>query len=769
MKSLLKNSYIKIFLLGFLCAFCLLLPFFVIDKGFFVYSVDFNHQQLPFMTNAMELILNGNLNWNWAADLGSSAVTSLSFFPLGSPFFWFSCLFSGIAVPYVNAFMVMLRYAVTALGAYCFLRRYAKTNGYAYTAALIYTFSGFNIYNLFFQFLDAIALFPFLLWSLDEYVYNKRRGMFVVFVALNLLNNYFFFIGEVVFLFIYFICKAVNKDYIVTVKEFFLLAFESILGCLCGIVICIPTIFNLLQNPRSTEFAGGISLLIYDKIHQYFAIAMSAFFPPEVPYNPNIFTSADVYYTSLSAFLVLGGMFGFFVFLKYFRKSSFTKIFICCIVFAFIPVLNSSFYAFNDNYYARWYFMPLLILTAMNMHSFCLEKEKIFYGLKLTALCTCAFCIFALIPGRYSNGSLRIGIQNNMWLFWLYFAIAVFSLAVTYITVKHFAYKKIYTQRLTCSAMVLIVLFGYIHIALTKLPHYEFYSDYKTYQYDAAAEIENYGNNSRLDIFYPYANAGFVWNKPVIQSFNSTVTPSIMSFYPYVGVTREVSSMPDYSNYPLRSLLSVEHMLVSNNRLEEFISKGYDNIYSQCDNLSDYTVFENNYYIPMGFTYDNYITYHQLENVAPADRSHIMMRALLADETTINQNGNALDKLDNSSLADLSFETFCKDVEDRKSECSYSFEMTDYGFVSRINLEKDNFVFYSVPYDEGFKAYINGEESEIFNVNNGLSAVYATKGENEIVFRYETPYIKAGIFLNLFGLSIYIIYSVLIIKKKVKI
>lgn len=755
--------------MGFLCAFCLLLPFIILDKGFFVYSVDFNHQQLPFTTNAIELIKSGNLNWNWAADLGSSAVTSLSFFPLGSPFLWISVLFSSVAVPYVNAFLVMLRYAVTALGAYCFLRRYAKTNGYAYVAAIIYTFSGFNIYNLFFQFLDATALFPFLLWSLDEYMYNKRRGLFVAFVAINLLCNYFFFIGEVVFLFIYFICKAVNKDYIFTIKEFLLLAFESVLGCLCGIFLFVPTLINLLSNPRSTEFASGLSLVVYDTIQQYFAIAMSAFFPPEVPYNPNIFTRADVYHTSMSAFLVLGGMFGFFVFLKYFRRSSFTKIFICCIIFAFVPVLNSSFYALNGNFYARWYFMPLLILVAMNMHSFCLKKEKIFYGLKITALCTCLFCIFALIPGRYSNGKLRIGIQNNMWLFWLYFAIAVFSLAVTYIIVKHSAYKKVYTQRLTCGAMVLVILFGYVHIALTKLPHYEFYSDYKTYQYDPSEEVEPYGNNSRLDIFYPYANAGFVWNKPVIQSFNSTVTPSIMSFYPYVGVTRNVSSLPPQSNYPLRSLLSVEHILVSDNRLEEFISNGYDKIYSQCDQLSDYTVFENNYYIPMGFTYDSYVTYQQLEDVAPADRSHIMMRALLVKEDILDSYSHPMDKLSDSSLTDLSFETFCTDAKNRKAECSYSFEMTDYGFVSHIKLEKDNFVFFSVPYDEGFTAYVNGTESEIFNVNNGLSAVFAPAGDCEIVFRYQTPYLSTGICLNLFGLGIYIIYLVLIFKKKVKI
>jgi len=84
-------------------------------------------------------------------------------------------------------------------------------------------------------------------------------------------------------------------------------------------------------------------------------------------------------------------------------------------------------------------------------------------------------------------------------------------------------------------------------------------------------------------------------------------------------------------------------------------------------------------------------------------------------------------------------------------------------------LHKANLVFYSVPYDEGFTAYVNGTETEIIKVHNGLCAVYAPAGDNEIVFSYKTPGLNTGIFLNLAGLGIYIIYLILIFKKKVKI
>ena len=245
--SLLKNSYVKIFILGFFCAFCLFLPFLVIDKGLFLYAGDYNSQQIPFYMYANNMIKQGNLDWSWATDLGTSMVNGYSFYLLGSPFFWLSCLFPYKWEPYVMPYLLMLKFATAALGAFCFLRRYAKDDNYAYIGAVLYAFSGFSVYNIFFNhFLESVAFFPFLLWSLDEFVLEKRRGTFVFFVAINLLNNYFFFIGQAVFLFIYFICKVTAGEYNIKIKEFLLLAFESVLGCLCGIVLFVPNLLSIV-------------------------------------------------------------------------------------------------------------------------------------------------------------------------------------------------------------------------------------------------------------------------------------------------------------------------------------------------------------------------------------------------------------------------------------------------------------------------------------------------------------------------------------------
>ena len=54
---------------------------------------------------------------------------------------------------------------------------------------------------------------------------------------MNLLNNYFFFVGQVIFLCIYFVCKLTAKDFRLTGRKFGHLLWESVLA-LPWVVCC---------------------------------------------------------------------------------------------------------------------------------------------------------------------------------------------------------------------------------------------------------------------------------------------------------------------------------------------------------------------------------------------------------------------------------------------------------------------------------------------------------------------------------------------------
>ena len=74
-------------------------------------------------------------------------------------------------------------------------------------------------------------------------------------------------------------------------------------------------------------------------------------------------------------------------------------------------------------------------------------------------------------------------------------------------------------------------------------------------------------------------------------------------------------------------------------------------------------------------------------------------------------------------------------------------------------------VLFSVPYDLGWSAYVNGEKKDVLRVTYGFMAVECESGYNEIEFRYETPGLKVGALVTLGGIVLLTVYLVISKKK----
>ena len=109
-----------------------------------------------------------------------------------------------------------------------------------------------------------------------------------------------------------------------------------------------------------------------------------------------------------------------------------------------------------------------------------------------------------------------------------------------------------------------------------------------------------------------------------------------------------------------------------------------------------------------------------------------------------------------------SYEDYFKDCKNRKATACDSFSYNKNGFTATVtNDGNDNLLFFSVPYDKGFKAYVNGEEAEIEKVNIGFMAVKIDgHKKSEIEFVYTTPMLKEGIIVSLSGFVLFLIYMI---------
>ncbi len=757
------NGTLLSFLLGMLVACALFLPFLVVDKGFFLYCGDFNSQQIPFYYYLHDFVREGGGTWSWATDLGTSAINSYSFYNLGSPFFWLTLPFPQSWLPYMMVPLLILKFGCIAAAANLYLSRYAKTRNMAVVISLVYAFCGFNVYNIFFNhMLEPVILFPLMLWAMDAFVYDGQRGMFAVLMGLALLDNYFFFIGNVVFLLIYLGVKVAFGEYELSLKRFGLLVFEACLGVGLGMALALPSLLNVIQNPRTDNFASGFGLIMYGNVQQYFAILSSLFLPPDPPYLPNIFTEGAIKWTSMSAFLPIVSVAGVAAYFKSRRWNATKMLLSVSLVMALVPILNSAFYAFNSSYYARWYYMPLLIAAFATLRSLEDADIDLAFGARFALAVTCVYVIFGILPKRDEDGVWSIGLAQDPAKFWLTFLTALFAVLVFYLIVKNYRHKAKFAAVLLGAVMGFSVFYSVIHISLGKFPQWDNDADYKAQQYDTAARLELPGEGFyRIDAYKMHDNVGLWMDESCLQTFNSVVTPSIMEFYPMVGVKRDVSSKPETDIYPLRGLLGVRYTVMPREdtasfEADEVASRGWHPLEEQ----GTLAVYENENFLPLGFTYDQYIEMDLLTTIYEGDRAGMLVRAIGLTDEQAQKYGHLFEGEVGESYASITYEDYVGNVGARRASSAYDTRADASGFAVDIDLPEDDLVFFSVPYDEGFSASVNGQEAEVLKVSGGMIAVYAPAGDNEIVFRYETPGFKAGAAVSIGSMAVLCVYLI---------
>lgn len=204
-----KNNLLLSFLLSIILGSLIVIPNIIVGHGIYSLSADLNLQQIPFNILINNSLKNGSFLWTWFNDLGSNFIGTFSFYNLFSPFNIIGYLFPSSWFPYLIGPLFILKYGVAGFTSYLFLERYVKNKKYAIIGSFLYTFSGFQLTNiLFYHFHDVVAFFPLLLYSLDRLVYDKKRGGLALSIFLCAITNWFFFIGQCVFVCIYFIVKV---------------------------------------------------------------------------------------------------------------------------------------------------------------------------------------------------------------------------------------------------------------------------------------------------------------------------------------------------------------------------------------------------------------------------------------------------------------------------------------------------------------------------------------------------------------------------------
>ena len=84
----------------------------------------------------------------------------------------------------------------------------------------------------------------------------------------------------------------------------------------------------------------------------------------------------------------------------------------------------------------------------------------------------------------------------------------------------------------------------------------------------------------------------------------------------------------------------------------------------------------------------------------------------------------------------------------------------------KISLSDTKALVLSIPYSEGWTAYVDGEETELKEANTMYMTLELPKGDHEIHLVYCTPYLRTGLCLTCIGVLCYIVLVLINRKKK---
>lgn len=91
-------------------------------------------------------------------------------------------------------------------------------------------------------------------------------------------------------------------------------------------------------------------------------------------------------------------------------------------------------------------------------------------------------------------------------------------------------------------------------------------------------------------------------------------------------------------------------------------------------------------------------------------------------------------------------------------------EFDDTYIKGRFTAAKDSLLYTSIPYDSGWKIYLNGEkvgEEKIVKVGEALLGVLVEEGNHIIEFKYEVPALNEGLLVTIITLLLIVIYYLL--------
>jgi len=625
-------TFLLVYTVIFLCTFFLAYGSFLLAGKSFIWQGDGRAQHYPavvyigrYLRQIVLNVFNGNFSiplFDLNIGMGGDIIATLNYYGFGDPLYLFSIFVPTRYIEIFFDFCVIFRIYLAGLAFVALCKYNQKRYLFALIGAIIYIFSGYAILTAVRHpfFTNPMIQLPLLLIGMDMIRNHKKPFLFILALSYSALCGFYFLYMMTIMLAVYGLISyfSINK-----IKEFLKDVLFIILYYLLGLglvaIIFLPAVLGFLYSSRSgatTEFNP------FSYGFNYYQGHLLKFIAP-APSSWNSLSLAAISLLSLS--------------LMFCARKKYKKLKLLFLAGMIIYLLPLGGYIMNGFSYPsqRWDFGFVLLISYIVVETLPVllairTKDKI-----ICVLVLMVYMLFVLLSSKTRG---------------VYYIVGVAMLAITFVvilfvnSIRATNNKQNYRwfEAFSVAAFIALVVINVSVNALYKFaPDLDKYinqfakSGYETEIMENAIEreAEAYLSNKdgRFDSTSFNRNVGMVWQTPTMFSYWSMINKNLIDLWKQTDNIGQRTADCVICGLDERTimgtLLSNKYFIDKPDKVS-YVPYGY---YRIEETLNDNLIYENQYALPWGYTYDSFILYEDVESLNGLEKEELMLQSIILD------------------------------------------------------------------------------------------------------------------------------------------
>jgi uncharacterized membrane protein YfhO len=194
----------------------------------------------------------------------------------------------------------------------------------------------------------------------------------------------------------------------------------------------------------------------------------------------------------------------------------------------------------------------------------------------------------------------------------------------------------------------------------------------------------------------------------------------------------------------LRVLGSVKYALTksANTNLQ---ANGYQPIMS----FNDVRLYQNSYFLPLGFGYDSFVLASDFSKLKTAQKDRVILKAFVIEDSQ-QERFRGFQRLQTGNFTGDSYPAseWQTDLASRRAATLQMIEHRQNRIRGRVTLNKKQLLFFSIPFDVGWSAVVDGKQASLDLVDFGLTGILLDKGEHSLELRFRPRFLTVGMIVS---------------------